>query len=398
VNQDPKITSGGGDGGGLIQMTFVKKLIRNRDHLTAFLVLLPSIVLIAIFVYGFIFRTAYSSLTDWEGLAIDQQANYIGLDNYKQLFTGLLDVRFRQSLVNTFYFTAFFIGGCISLGLFFAILLDQGIRFEGFFRIIFLYPMSLSFIVTGTVWRWLLNPKGGINRLPAMFFPEKLGLEPWKIKWITDRTQIWQFDWMDMPKIFGYILLIILIYMSYRYLKNKRNIAAGVMLVIGLATLYWLVSGKAGEIELLKYPEPHGFNVAMIGIILAVIWQMSGYMMAMYLAGIRGIPDDLREAARVDGATELQVYWNIILPMLKPITLSAMIVLGHISLKIFDLIFVVAGPDNATTDMPGVLMFVTAFRGNQFAKGAAIAIVMLIMVAVVIVPYLVSTLRSEQEL
>jgi glucose/mannose transport system permease protein len=84
--------------------------------------------------------------------------------------------------------------------------------------------------------------------------------------------------------------------------------------------------------------------------------------------------------------------------MLQPITLSAMIVLGHISLKIFDLIFVIAGPDNATTDMPGVLMFVTAFRGNEFAKGAAIAVVMLLMVAVVIIPYLVSTLRSEREL
>ena len=125
---------------------------------------------------------------------------------------------------------------------------------------------------------------------------------------------------------------------------------------------------------------------------------MSGYTMAMYLAGMRGIPEELREAAIVDGANVLQVYRHIILPILQPITLAAMIVLGHISLKIFDLIFVMAGPDNATTDMPGVLMFVTAFRGNQFAKGAAIAVVMLIMVAVVIVPYLVSTLRSETEL
>jgi glucose/mannose transport system permease protein len=136
----------------------------------------------------------------------------------------------------------------------------------------------------------------------------------------------------------------------------------------------------------------------MIGIVLAAVWQMSGYTMAMYLAGMRGIPEDLREAAIVDGANVLQVYRHIILPILAPITLSAMIVLGHISLKIFDLIFVMAGPDNATTDVPGVLMFVTAFRGNQFAKGAAIAIVMLIMVAVVIVPYLVNTLRTEHEL
>jgi glucose/mannose transport system permease protein len=136
----------------------------------------------------------------------------------------------------------------------------------------------------------------------------------------------------------------------------------------------------------------------MIGIVIAAVWQMSGYTMAMYLAGMRGIPDELREAAIVDGASVFQVYRHIILPILQPITLSAMIVLGHISLKIFDLIFVMAGPDNATTDVPGVLMFVTAFRGNEFAKGAAIAIVMLIMVAVVIVPYLVTTLRSEHEL
>ena len=86
------------------------------------------------------------------------------------------------------------------------------------------------------------------------------------------------------------------------------------------------------------------------------------------------------------------------MPLLRPITLSAMIVLGHISLKIFDLIFVMVGPDNATTDVPGILMFVTAFRGNQFAKGAAIAMVMFAIVAIVIVPYLISTLRSEVEL
>jgi glucose/mannose transport system permease protein len=147
-----------------------------------------------------------------------------------------------------------------------------------------------------------------------------------------------------------------------------------------------------------KHEEIHGFNVAMIGIVIAAVWQMSGYTMAMYLAGMRGIPEELREAAIVDGANVFQVYRHIILPILQPITLSAMIVLGHISLKIFDLIFVMAGPDNATTDVPGVLMFVTAFRGNQFAKGAAIAVVMLIMVVVVVVPYLVTTLRSETEL
>ena len=374
-------------------MTLIRKLILNKDQLIAYLVLLPSVVLIAVFVYGFIYQTGYASFTDWIGVVDVEGANLVGLANYKKLFTGLLDIRFRQSLVNTFFFTIFFIFGSLSFGLLFAMLLDQGVRFEGFFRIIFLYPMSLSFIVTGTVWSWLFNPVGGINRLPALF-----NLEPWKIKWITDRTQIWQFDWLQLPKILGIVLLLVLIYLSYRYWKEKRSVPAVITVVIGLATLIWLVSGGADKIQLLKVPETHGFNLAMVGIVIATVWQMSGYMMAMYLAGIRGISQELREAAQVDGASETQVFVRIIFPMLRPITLGAMIILGHTSLKIFDLIFVVAGPDNATTDVPGVLMFVTAFRGNEFAKGAAIAMVMLIMVAAVIVPYLVSTLRAEQEL
>lgn len=374
-------------------MNFFRKFLMKRDQIIAMLVLLPSIILIAIFVYGFIYQTAYSSLTDWSGVALDQETNFIGLENYRKLFTGLLEVRFRQSLVNTLFFTAFFIVGCLALGLLFAILIDRGIRFEGFFRIIFLYPMSLSFIVTGTVWRWLFNPVGGINRLPVIFGAE----EPWKFTWITNREQIWQFDWVMIPKILGYGVLVLLIGLAYRGYRQKKNLSAIIMAVLGIATLVWLLSGGADNLLVMEYPDAHGFNLAMIGIIIATIWQMAGYMMAMYLAGIRGIPEDLREAARVDGASEIQVYLRIIFPMLRPITLSAMIVLGHISLKIFDMIFVISGTDNATTDVPGVLMFLTAFRGNEFAKGAAIAVVMLLMVAVVIIPYLVSTLRAERE-
>lgn len=369
------------------------KMRVKRDQITAFLMLLPSLILIAVFVYGFIFQTAYSSFTDWKGVARDIDLNFVGWDNYQNLFTKILDIRFRQSLVNTLFFTIFFIAGCLSLGLLFAILLDQSIRFEGVFRLIFLYPMSLSFIVSGTVWRWLFNPRGGINILPTL-----IGRKPLEIKWLTDRTQIWQFDWLMLPKMFGYILLVVMILLAVRYFRNGRNWRALIVAAIGAATLVWLLSGRADEIQLLDYPEPHGFNLALIGIVIAAVWQMSGYMMAMYLAGIRGVPDELREAARVDGASEVRIYREIILPMLRPITLSAMIVLGHISLKIFDLIFVMVGPDNATTDVPGVLMFLTAFRGNQFAKGAAIAMVMLVIVAVVIVPYLVNTLRQEQEL
>jgi glucose/mannose transport system permease protein len=283
--------------------------------------------------------------------------------------------------------------GCLGLGLFLAMLIDQGIRFEGAFRLLFLFPMSLSFIVTGTVWRWLFNPVGGINALPTL-----IGLPPLEIRWITDRTQIWQFDWQNLPMIFAALAVLALAFLAIRYWLRKQKRASLIAGGVGLLILVWALLGGTKIIPVPEYPETHGFNLALIGLIIAAVWQMSGYTMAMYLAGMRGIPEELREAAYVDGASEFQVYRHIILPMLQPITLSAMIILGHISLKIFDLIFVMAGPDNATTDVPGILMFTTAFRANQFAKGAAIAIVMLIMVAVVIVPYLATTLRSEHEL
>ncbi|MBN2470066.1 MAG: sugar ABC transporter permease [Anaerolineae bacterium] len=370
----------------------------NQDRLTAFVMLLPSIILLAIFVYGFIGQTVWTSLTDWQGLSANPEINFVGMENYNQLFTGFLDVRFRQDLVNTFFFTVFFMLGCLGMGIFLAILLDQNIKGEAIFRTIFLFPMALSFIVTGTIWRWLYNPNGGINRLPTVFgLPP---LDPQRFRWLTDRTQIWQFDWHHLPRIIAIVVIVVLAWVAYGAWKKQRQRRAAILGGISAIGLVWVLAGGADAIQTIQSPAPemHGFNIAFIGITLAAVWQMSGYTMAMYLAGLRGIPEELREAARVDGASELQVYTGIVFPMLRPITLSAMIVLGHISLKIFDLIFAMAGADNAVTDVPGILMYLTSFRANQFAKGAAIAVVMLVMVAAVIVPYLWTTLRSETEL
>jgi glucose/mannose transport system permease protein len=152
----------------------------------------------------------------------------------------------------------------------------------------------------------------------------------------------------------------------------------------------------------LKAPEaepriaPKGFNAALTGIIIAAIWQMSGYTMAMFLAGIRGVSEELREAARVDGCTEIGVYRRIVLPQLRPIVLSAMIVLGHISLKIFDLVFAMSGPDNARTVVPGLLVYTQGFRANNFSEASAIAVIMLFLVALVIIPYLWFSLRDNR--
>jgi glucose/mannose transport system permease protein len=139
--------------------------------------------------------------------------------------------------------------------------------------------------------------------------------------------------------------------------------------------------------------------VALTPVIIAAAWQLTGYSMAMYLAGLRAIPDELREAARVDGASEVGLCRHVIIPLLRLITLSALIILGHISLKIFDLVYTMTGKGPGfVTDVPGIFMFETTFQGNHYAQGAAISMTMLLMVALVIVPYLVFSLRREVEL
>jgi len=298
----------------------VKKKKRiSKDHVTAIAFLLPSLILLAVFVYGFISWTGYVSFSNYNTIVPD--FSFAGLKNYVYLFN---DFRFQAGLRNTLFFTILFIGSIVVLGLGLAILIEQKIKGEAIFRNIFLFPMALSFVVTGVVWQWLLHPSTGFNKFLNLF-----GIQP---KWYTDTNILGGFEW--------------------------------------------------GSIEF-------GLPVAIIAVVIAAVWQMTGFSLAMYLAGLRGIDDELREAARMDGATEWQIYRKIILPMLMPITMSVIIMMAHISLKIFDLIYAMTGSGaNFVTDVPGVYMFETTFRGNYYANGAAIAIIMLLLVAVFIVPYL----------
>jgi len=284
------------------------------DRLTPFALVAPSIVLIAIFVYGFIGYTAYISTTKWYGIVPDYTS--VGLAQYTDLF-GL--PRFQADISNTIEFTILFLAACILIGFGAAVLLDQQLRGTIFFQNVFLFPLAISFVVTGTVWRWIFNPNFGINLL----------------------FQQAHLDFLQSP---------------------------------------WLADTRT----------------ALFGLVIAATWQMSGFCMAMFLAGLRAIPEELREAARVDGASEARVFWHVILPLMRPIMLSAVIILGHISLKIFDLVYVMTfgGPGYAT-DMPSLYMWVAVFRQNLYGRGAAIAVVLLLMVAVLIIPYLIWSLRQE---
>jgi glucose/mannose transport system permease protein len=315
----------------------------TRDRVLSIVLLLPAVAAIAVFVYGMILWSAWVSLSKANDLSFDMSFN--GLANYAAVFGNL---RFQLDLRNTVVFTICFVGASLVIGLLLANLLDRRIRGEVVFRSLFLFPLAISFIVTGVIWKWLLTPSAGVNAL--------IGLDQATNRWFTDPT----------------------------VLHVGADSAAGQFLSsIGLG---FLASTE------------FGVPIALLSLVIAAVWQMSGFVMALYLAALRGIPDELREAARVDGASELQLFRRVILPLLAPVTVTAVIILGHISLKIYDLqqAMTKQGPGFAT-DFPASYMWQTAFNDNEFAKGAAVGIIMLVLVATLIVPYLIWNRRQEME-
>jgi glucose/mannose transport system permease protein len=282
----------------------------------------PSIVLIAVFVYGLIGWNAKVSLSDWR--QAPYTSGWAGLEAYRDLNSD--EVWCCGSISNLRHlliFTVTFIVGALLVGLVLAFLLEKGVRGEGFFRSVYLFPMAVSFIAAGVIWRWLMNPAPGDRASGLNVVFDKIGLG---------------------------------------FLAND-----------------WYL----------------GVNWGMAAMAMPAIWALGGYIMALYLAGFRGVPEELREAARMDGASEWRVYRHVVFPHLRPVTLSALIILGHISIKVFDLIVAIGGKQ-LITQVPAVYMWILIFDARDYAKGAAIATLLLIGISVLIIPYLVYTVRSER--
>ena len=278
------------------------------------LVVAPTVLVSYLFIYGLMAWNGYLSLSASRLLP---NYEFVGLDQYRALFDN---ERWWLALTNLGIFGALFIGGAMAVGLLLAILLDQKIRAEGVLRTVYLYPMALSFIVTGTAWKWILNPGLGIEHL----------------------MQQWGFE----------------------------NFSFG-----------WLV-------------DP---DMAIYCVVIAGVWQSAGFVMALFLAGLRGIDDSIIKAAQVDGASLPRIYWRIIIPTLRPVFFSTLMVVAHIAIKSFDLVMALtAGGPGYATDLPATFMYTMAFSRGQIGLGAASATVMLATIAAIVVPYLYSELRSKQ--
>ncbi|WP_380054014.1 carbohydrate ABC transporter permease [Falsihalocynthiibacter sp. SS001] len=278
------------------------------------LVLSPSLAMVLVFVYGFIAFTIYLSFTDSRILP---SFGWVGIENYSKLWKLS---HWKISLTNLGIFAFLYIGICTIVGLALAIFLDQKIRGEGMLRPIYLYPMALSFIVTGTAWKWFLDPG--------------IGLEHTMHVW---GWESFSFDWI----------------------KNREY--------------------------------------AIYTLVIAAVWQTSGFVMAMFLAGLRGIDSEIMKAAQIDGASNWNLYRRIVIPLLRPAFLSAFVILSHLAIKSYDLVIALTGggPGRAT-ELPATFMYSYTFSRNQMGIGASSAVIMLMTIAAIMVPYLYAELKEER--
>jgi glucose/mannose transport system permease protein len=266
-----------------------------------------------IFVYGFIVFTIFLSFTDSKMLP---SYDMVGFENYAKLWNLSA---WWVAVVNLMIFASLYITICTAIGLTLAILLDQKIRGEGMLRPIYLYPMALSFIVTGTAWKWIMDPGIGIENSMHLW-----GWTSFQFNWIKDR------------------------------------------------------------------------DMAIYTVVIAAVWQTSGFVMAMFLAGLRGIDNEILKAAQIDGASNFSLYRRIVIPLLRPAFLSAFVILAHLAVKSYDLIIALTGggPGRAT-ELPATFMYSYTFTRNSMGIGAASAVIMLMTIAAIMTPYLYAELKEK---
>jgi glucose/mannose transport system permease protein len=278
------------------------------------IVLSPSLLMVTCCVYGFILYTIILSMT---GSKMFPRFDFVGMKQYVRLFEN---PRWILAVENMVIFASLYMIGATLLGLFIAILVDQKIRLEGVFRAIFLYPMALSFVVTGVIWQWLLNPGLGLEHLM-----HGLGWTTFTFQWLIDPDR------------------------------------------------------------------------AIYTVVIAGVWQVTGFAMALFLAGLRGVDNEILRAARIDGAPLYKVYSRIIIPALRPVFLTVFVIEAHLAIKSYDLVVALTkGGPGVSTELPSTFMYSMTFTRNELAVGASSAVIMLLSLATIIIPYLYLELRDER--
>jgi ABC-type sugar transport system permease subunit len=295
---------------------------KPKINWTPYLFLIVPFLVYLVWIIGPMLYTFYLSLTSWDG--ISPELKFIGIKNFDTLFDSLKNVlpsAFEYSLINNLKWLVVFITVPTVIGLGLAILLNQNIKGDRFFKVGIYLPQVLAFVVIALIWSWIYNPRYGL--INSFLF--KIGVDD-PPGWLADKS---------------------------------------------LAT--W-------------------------SIIAAAVWRQIGYVMILYLAGLKNIDPSLIDASKVDGANSWQRFRHVVLPLLAPVTTIVVVISVIDSLRTFDLVQIMTrgGPANASSVLAN-LMYIQAFNNYKFGLGAATAVVLFLISLFFIVIYLWRVMRDELE-
>ncbi|MCP4208498.1 MAG: sugar ABC transporter permease [Shimia sp.] len=286
--------------------TPAKRPNRLFKNMTAKLAAIPMIFTALVVFIGCTLWTIYHSFTKSKLLPAPEK--WVGLDQYERLWSTR---RWLVSIENLAIYGICSLVLSLVIGFTLAALLDRKIRGEGVFRTIFLYPFALSFVVTGLVWQWILNPQFGIQGV----------IQRWGWESFT-------FDPLNNPSIVIY------------------------------------------------------------GILIAGIWQGSGFIMVILLAGLRGIDEDIWKASRVEGIPVWKTYIFIVIPMMRPIFVTALVLIAAGIIKVYDLVVAqTSGGPGIASEVPAKYVIEKMFQAQNLGQGFAASTMMLLSVLVVLIPW-----------
>jgi glucose/mannose transport system permease protein len=278
------------------------QLFRN---LNSKLALTPMILVATVIFFG---GTVWTVVYSFTSSRLLPRANFVGFTQYERLWNSS---RWLISIENLLVYGILSLIFSLVIGFVLAALMDQKIRFESAFRTIFLYPFALSFIVTGLVWQWILNPEFGVQGI--------------------------------------------------------------------VRSLGW---------ESFTFDPLYNPDIVIYGILIAGLWQGTGLVMCLMLAGLRGIDEDIWKAARVDGIPIWRTYIFVVIPMMRPVFITTLVLIGSGIVKLYDLVVAQTsgGPGNAS-EVPAKYVYDYMFQAQNLGQGFAASTMMLLTVAIIIVPW-----------
>jgi glucose/mannose transport system permease protein len=280
--------------------------VRLLHNLNAKIAAIPMVLTTLVVFLGGTIWTVFYSFTNSKLLP---KTNFVGLDQYERLWSNS---RWAVSIENLAFYGVMSLIFTVCMGFLLAVLMDQKIRFEDTFRTIMLYPFALSFIVTGLVWQWILNPDFGLQGIVRSWGWESFSFDPL-----------------------------------------------------------------------------HSPDTVLYGLLIAGLWQGTGFVMCLMLAGLRGIDEDIWKAARVDGIPTWKTYLIVVIPMMRPVFITTLVIVAAGIIKLYDLVVAMTsgGPGGNASQVPAMYVYDYMFQAQNLGQGFAASTMMLLSVLIVLIPW-----------